>query len=557
MIRGAFQHRSGRVIALGRVSIAVFYLLAAAMGRLPQDEATVINAILAGYVLAATALLVLTWSNWWLEQRLGTVAHVMDILVLGLLVTLSRDGYTSPIFVFFVFLVLSAAVRWGWREALVTAGVVALLFALTTWVALITPGGEPFEPQRFVIRMANLVVLSLMLAWFGVNYIGAPPARRADALLEVETGDPPIEKAMRYIAQRLRAARVVFAWTEAGDPWLNTATWEKGTFERETAGSRASSPAVAADLKGRLFLFDSGRGRVLSRERGRRRRTAVRIRDAVNPELVEKLGIDAGITIPVRAGNIEGELFVLDVPGLCPDDLGIAKQIEDEVRATFERASLLAATEDAVLSRARLSLARDLHDNVAQILAGISLKLRGIRKNAADPAFVDQQVAIMEQELVQQQQDIRMLIQMLRTPPQESEDIDFRKDLAALALRLERQWGVDIRLRSVPAPITLSQPLRHEVHQLVREAVANAVRHGEARVVTIAGSEDGEALRLEVADDGSGLGFDGEWDDDEMRESKVGPRSLQERIGSLGGTLKLFSSHQGTRLIITIPNEGV
>lgn len=556
MIRGAFQHRSGRVIALGRVSLAAFYLLAAAIAPYPGPEATTtIHAVLTTYVLAAAALLAFTWDNWWLEERLGAAAHVMDLLVLGLLVTLSRDGYTSPVFIFFIFLVLSAAMRWGWRESLVTAGAVALLFALATWVAVTTPGGEAFEPQRFVIRSANLVVLSLMLAWFGVNYIGAS-AGRADELLDARTGDPPVERAMRYLARRLGAARAVFVWTEADEPWLNLAVLEGGEFHQEHVGPETFPWVVTAELRGRLFLFDSLHSRVLSGGRGRRR-TAMRRKDAINPALAERFGIQSGIAIPVRTGSFEGKLFALDVPGLCPDDLVVADQIEDEIRAAFERASLLVATEDAAMSRARLSLARDLHDNVAQILAGMSLKLRGIRKNAADPEFVDQQLAIMEQELIQQQQDIRMLITMLRKPPEESSEIDFRKDLAALALRLERQWGVDIRLRSLPASAKLSRALRHEVNQLVREAVANAVRHGEARLITIAGARDDEALRLELADDGSGFDFEGEMEDDEMRERQVGPRSLHERIGSLGGRLKLVSRPQGTRLIITIPNEGV
>ena len=111
-----------------------------------------------------------------------------------------------------------------------------------------------------------------------------------------------------------------------------------------------------------------------------------------------------------------------------------------------------------------------------------------------------------------------MLIHMLRKPPEESDQIDFRKDLAALALRLERQWGVEIRLRSLPDCTSLSATLRHDVRQLVREAVANAVRHGQAQLITISATRDDYGLHLELADDGSGLGFEGELDDREMWE---------------------------------------
>ena len=62
----------------------------------------------------------------------------------------------SPFFTFFVFLVLSAAVRWGWRQALLTAAFVAFVFAVGTWVAM-SSGALPAEDlSNVVVRGGHL-----------------------------------------------------------------------------------------------------------------------------------------------------------------------------------------------------------------------------------------------------------------------------------------------------------------------------------------------------------------------------------------------------------------
>ena len=112
MFDDVLKHRSGRVIALARVVLATVFLFAIWIDpSQPAQAVAATYSVLIFYVVAAAAIVTLTWRNWWLDARLAGPMQVVDMVVFTLLVVTS-DGYTSPFFVFFVFLILSAAIRW-------------------------------------------------------------------------------------------------------------------------------------------------------------------------------------------------------------------------------------------------------------------------------------------------------------------------------------------------------------------------------------------------------------------------------------------------------------
>ena len=115
-----------------------------------------------GRVLVAAAV----WNSWWRDALLSGPAHVVDIMVFTLLM-FGTHGYTSPFFLSFVFILLAAAIRRGWRETAMTAA--ALIALYVTAGAIAGAGDEQFEWQRFIIRGGHLIILSAILIWFGVN----------------------------------------------------------------------------------------------------------------------------------------------------------------------------------------------------------------------------------------------------------------------------------------------------------------------------------------------------------------------------------------------------
>ena len=86
----------------------------------PAQHPAPTYALLLAYVLFAAAIAGATWRNWWLDARLAFPMHIVDMAVFTAII-FSTDGYTSPFFLFFILPLMSAAIRWGWRETALTA----------------------------------------------------------------------------------------------------------------------------------------------------------------------------------------------------------------------------------------------------------------------------------------------------------------------------------------------------------------------------------------------------------------------------------------------------
>jgi signal transduction histidine kinase len=549
MIQGVFQHRSGRVIALGRLVLAAVFLLAIRLDPTqPSHFEDATYPILAAYLAWTAVYLLMTWDDWWLERRLAVAAHVVDIAMFGVMVYLT-EGYTSPFFTFFAFILLSATIKWGWRETAMTAVAVTLLF-LGAGLAAVNWGTGELEVVRLLFRSTYLVVLSLVLIWFDVSLRGFRAARSAAVeLIDPDRpADPPIEKAMSLAADRLGAKRVLFAWWDREEPWFLVAELDAAGIREQKVGPGESGSLVAPDLENAPFIFDLRRGRIL-RSGADGRRKLVRNRDSIDRDFASRFRMTSGVGVPVRSDLFEGMLFLLDVPGLCADDLDLADVLSAEITSALERTSAIALFEETSATRMRLALTRDLHDSVVQLLAGTSYRLEGIRKAGRAGRDIEEDIDALQLELDSEQRDLRAFIARLRRESAVGALPELAEALRTLTDRLARQWGISCELLHCPERLRPPEPMSHALRQLMREAVANAVRHGKATRVS-ATVEAGEAgLSLVIADNGSGFA-------DDKVEAAIKPWSLHERVQELGGTLSLYSTGQGSRVIVSLPYGG-
>jgi signal transduction histidine kinase len=83
--------------------------------------------------------------------------------------------------------------------------------------------------------------------------------------------------------------------------------------------------------------------------------------------------------------------------------------------------------------------------------------------------------------------------------------------------------------------------------------VANAIRHGGASDIGLQAELGDGALSLRIADNGKGLPVHGRFDERQCAQGRIGPRSLRERIVSLGGSMVIDSTPAGVTLSITLP----
>ena len=104
--------------------------------------------------------------------------------------------------------------------------------------------------------------------------------------------------------------------------------------------------------------------------------------------------------------------------------------------------------------------------------------------------------------MLQEQRELRSFITSLRSGPLVALN-DLARDLKSLADRLSKQWDVRCEFSSRPAEMMIPTRLHLDAHQLMREAVANAVRHAKANSVTVGLAAAADRLQLEIVNDGA------------------------------------------------------
>src|SRR5207248_1517222 len=209
-----FGQSSGRVVAIARLSLAALFLIATISDPTVAPPVA-IEFVLAAYVAFAAIVVWLVWKDWWIDARIAAPAHVIDILFF-MIVVLWPEGYASPYFLIFIFLLLSAAIRWGWRATALTAAAVIPLY-LVAGLLVAQPAGAGFELQRFIIRSGYLVVLSAILIWFGLRRRFSTGALLPDAPAEIATeSESPFHAALRHAKQVMKARSGLALWTHPG-----------------------------------------------------------------------------------------------------------------------------------------------------------------------------------------------------------------------------------------------------------------------------------------------------------------------------------------------------
>ncbi len=505
----------------------------------PTQAAAATYATLIFYVAFATAMVALTWRNWWADARLSGLAHAVDIVVFTALVLVTQ-GYTSPFFIFFIFVLLSAAIRWGWRETALTAILLVLLFLVMGLMD--SASGQLFELQRFIVRTGQLVILSLILIWFGINQWGSRLYSWDDeGSTEAFRGVSPLEAGLHAAINAARAGVGSFVWVEKGE--VTGLAMRDGHSTTLSVGEGGAGEAYAATT----FLYDLPRNRALRRDEERNLR-AMAPRDTIGEGAARGLSLREGLAIPVRWGAGEGLLFLEEVPNLSIDHIDLGDQISSSVAVHFQRHALLKAAEESAEARSRLSLARDLHDSVVQFLAGAAFRLEAMKRSVMLGREVEPDLDELKQLMLQEQVELRSFITALRGGSEVAVG-DLARDIKALSERLSRQWDVHCDFSAKTVAMKIPARLHLDVQQMVREAVANAARHAGARSVIIKLAAAPDEIRIEFTNDGTRYPRKG--------KSLELPQSLRERVEQAGGAIEISRGMGVTKLSISLPVGGI
>ena len=186
----------------------------------------------------------------------------------------------------------------------------------------------------------------------------------------------------------------------------------------------------------------------------------------------------------------------------------------------------------------RRRIARDLHDGLAQELAFISLESHRLAKQG------EQVAGDLAEAADRALREVRSAIEMLAQPSARPLHEAVAETAAELTARSNATLEVDVDPR-----VELPPERRESLLRILREAICNGLRHGEATSIAVKLSHD-PGPRLCVADNGAG--FD---PDAPQRSGSFGLVSMKERAHALGGKIRLRSEPGGgTNVEVVLPS---
>lgn len=265
-------------------------------------------------------------------------------------------------------------------------------------------------------------------------------------------------------------------------------------------------------------------------------------------------GLRYHASIPLYAhGKKLGVLNVAspDWRELSPDDLRLLVTVGDLLSIAIERARLFERSVQLGAAEERNRLAREIHDTLAQGLAGIALQLEtadALLDNGTQPALVHDTIRQALSLTRKNLEEARRSVLDLRAAPLEGRSLPAAlSDLAhEHAQKNHLHLNLNITGGSHPLPVRVEVGL----YRIAQEALTNLARHAHAHSLTITLTITSACTRLLIEDDGQGF------DAAQVPKGHYGLIGINERARLLGGQFTLESCPgAGTRLEVIIPAE--
>lgn len=224
---------------------------------------------------------------------------------------------------------------------------------------------------------------------------------------------------------------------------------------------------------------------------------------------------------------------------------------DDQNRRDLQRLSarLVTAQEEE-----RRTIARELHDEVGQVLTAIKVELavaqRSVDAGKVSAGMLEDARSITERAL----HTVRDLSNLLHPPL--LDDMGLPEALESYLREFRKRHDLKVELRHDPTINGVSRRTDVAAYRIVQEALTNVVRHAQATQCRIALQPGSDAMLLSIEDDG--IGFDPAEVDQPGARRGLGLLGMRERVAQLGGTFTVHSIiGKGTRILVRLPVPGL
>lgn len=221
-------------------------------------------------------------------------------------------------------------------------------------------------------------------------------------------------------------------------------------------------------------------------------------------------------------------------------DITERKNAERALRESHTRLAQVTRQLITAQETERRHLARELHDEIGQVLTAISIHLQAVRAHCSAAALPSlEECSAVVAEAVRQVRDMSLDMR----PPM-LDDFGLAVALRWYLGRQEQRLGIPTHFSAHTLGQRLPAELEAACYRVVQEAVTNVLRHARAGNVWVDLRQDEGGVELSVRDDG--VGFDVPAARDRARHgASVGLLGMQERVELLGGRFAIESSPGG------------
>ena len=221
------------------------------------------------------------------------------------------------------------------------------------------------------------------------------------------------------------------------------------------------------------------------------------------------------------------------------------RKVAEDERARNHEQILDRERQNAVLQE-RSRMSQEIHDTLAQNFTGINLQLEALRDFLPEDAHDALAHLNLAQGLARQGlAEARRSVWALR--PEILEETPFVAALSRIAVETQASTPLTVRCAIEGAPQALPASMEDQLLRISQEAITNVLRHSQATELHLVLRFDGDAVFLQVRDNGHGF-------DTRHNAAGFGLTSMRERAESLGGNWTLASEPgKGTQIEVRVP----
>ncbi|MGK5020625.1 PAS domain-containing sensor histidine kinase [Janthinobacterium lividum] len=252
---------------------------------------------------------------------------------------------------------------------------------------------------------------------------------------------------------------------------------------------------------------------------------------------------------------LEGSLSAMQADGgsvltIIVRDISARQQMHEQLARSFSQLRELSNALQSIREEERKHIARELHDDLGQLLATLRGDLTLVRQHTDTTLSLQALLHSMDGLLLTAITSLRRIASNLRPRALDEGGLYFALQKLRHDFLLRRTIHFD--LLADEADLVLDDARSTAIYRIVQEALTNIARHAEASHITIALHRINSSLAITIQDDGHGIA-----EHDLEKATALGLLGMRERVWGLNGSIYIGTDSElgGTRIDISLPMQ--